>query len=359
MVENSERREVLSIGIDLGDRVSTFTALSSERQVLETGRVSTTRLAFQRSFARFSGCRVAIEAGAHSFWIHRVLSELGHEVSVVNPRRLKLLTQSLKKNDLNDSEILARVVVSDLELISPVCHRNIEKQKHRSLLRLRDAAVRARTKLVNCVRGVVKPFGLRIPACSAPSFHKRAAAYLPEEFMEIVGPLLGQIGTLTSTIVKYDRQISALLEDNYPLARRLLQVRGVGPITTLCFLATIDDPSRFPKSRMVGPYLGLTPRQRDSSDNEPQLRITKAGDSMLRRLLLQAAHYILGPFGEDCDLRRHGKAICARGGKNARKRAVVAVARKLAVLLHRLWVSGQTYEPLRQARRRSAIEVPA
>ena len=122
---------------------------------------------------------------------------------------------------------------------------------------------------------------------------------------------------------------------------------GIGPVTSLAYVLTLETPLRFARSRDVGPYLGLVPAG-DSGDSQPQLGISKAGDRMLRKLLVGSAHYILGPFGPDCDLRRFGMKLCERGGKNAKKRATVAVARKLAVLLHRLWISGEVYEPLRQ-----------
>jgi transposase len=116
---------------------------------------------------------------------------------------------------------------------------------------------------------------------------------------------------------------------------------------------TLEDPYRFEKSRTVGAYLGLVPARDQSGDSNPQRHISKEGDKMLRRLLVGSAHYILGPFGKDSDLRRHGEKIASRGAKNAKKRAAVAVARKLSVLLHRLWVSGEVYEPLYNAHRRA------
>ncbi len=112
-------------------------------------------------------------------------------------------------------------------------------------------------------------------------------------------------------------------------------------------MLTLEDPARFPTSRDVGAYVGLVPKRSASGQRDPQLGITRAGDRMLRRLLVQAAHYTLGPFGPDTDLRRFGEKLAARGGKNAKKRAIVAVARKLAVLLHSLWSTGEVYEPLR------------
>ena len=171
-------------------------------------------------------------------------------------------------------------------------------------------------------------------------------------------PLLEEIGSLTARIRAFDKVIEELCAEKYPETEIVRQVTGVGPLTALAFVLAIEDPSRFARSRTVGAYFGLVPKQRDSGDQEPQLRIAKTGDEHVRRLLVGSAQYILGPFGPDCDLRRFGLALAARGGKNAKKRAAVAVARKLAVLLHRLWVTGAEYEPLRQADRR-ALKKPA
>ena len=143
---------------------------------------------------------------------------------------------------------------------------------------------------------------------------------------------------------------------HYPETELLRQVEGIGPLTALTFVLTLEDPSRFAKSRSVGAYLGLVPATDQSGDRDPQKRISKEGDEMMRRLLVGSAHYILGPLGSDSDLRRHGEKIASRGGKNSKKRAVVAVARKLSVLLHRLWVTGEVYEPLRNTHRSGGQE---
>ena len=122
-------------------------------------------------------------------------------------------------------------------------------------------------------------------------------------------------------------------------------------------MLTLEDPHRFERSRSVGAYLGLGPAGDRSGERDPQKRISKEGDEMLRKLLVGSAHYILGPFGSDSDLRRHGEKIASRGAKNAKKRAaVVAVARKLCVLLHRLWVSAEVYDPLYNTHRRQEQE---
>jgi transposase len=222
-----------------------------------------------------------------------------------------------------------------------------------AIVRSREALVGTRTQLVNHVRGTVKSFGGRLPKCPARSFHKRASEHIPEALLAALGPILEQIGSLTERIRQYDRQLEAISKEHYPETDLLRRVEGIGPLTALTFVLTLEDPHRFEKSRSVGAYLGLVPATDRSGDSDPQKRISKEGDQMLRKLLVSSAHYILGPFGSDSDLRRHGEKIASRGGKNSKKRAAVAVARKLSVLLHRLWVTGEIYDPLYNTRRRA------
>ena len=244
----------------------------------------------------------------------------------------------------------ARLGRMDPRLLRPIRHRGEVTQAGLSFLRARDALVRSRTLQINVVRGLIKSAGGSVPKCSAESFHRRAAEALPPELSPALVPLLEIIGMLTAKITQMEQEIERLCEERYPETRLLRQIKGVGPITALAFVLVLEDPQRFATSRSVGAYLGLVPRQRASGDSDPQLRVTKTGDRMLRRLLVQSAQYILGPFGPDCDLRRYGERIALRGGMNAKKRAVVAVARKLSSLLFALWTSGSVYEPLRQQR---------
>ena len=273
---------------------------------------------------------------------------------VANARKLSYISKSDKKNDRTDAETLARLARVDPKLLCPIRHRGMQTQGHRVLLRAREGLVRARTRLINGVRGLVKPFGIKLPRCSAPSFHKRVVDGIPDYLHQALIPMLEVVAHLTQKIGRYDRLIEKVCTERYPETKRLRQVRGVGAITALAYVLCIEDPSRFDRSRHVGPFVGLVPRQAESGDCKPQLRITKAGDEQLRRLLVGCAHYILGPFGEDCDLRRYGEMLAKRGGQNARKRAAVAVARKLAILLHQLWVSGKEYQPLRRKLRKTA-----
>ncbi len=266
---------------------------------------------------------------------------------------MRLIYGSKDKNDQLDAERLARLARVDPKLLHPIQHRGGTTQADRALLRSRNELVECRTKLVNHARGIVKSIGGRLPTCSTSSFHKRVRQDLPDELKPALTPVLDTIAALTKKIQCLETRIERLASKRYPETGLLRQISGVGPLTSLSFVLTLEDPARFKSSRAVGPYLGLRPRQSQSGKQDPELRITKAGDTDLRRLLVGSAHYILGPFGPDTDLRRWGLALAARGKKSAKKRAVVAVARKLAVLLHRLWVTAEVYEPLRH--NRSAI----
>jgi transposase len=340
--------------LDLGDKYSHLCLIDSRSgEVIEEGRLRTSPEAFRRRFGSERPMCIAIEAGTHSPWASRVLEGCGHEVLVANSRKLRLIYANKRKTDEVDAESLARLARLDPKLLYPLEHRGEDTQAHLAIIRSRQALVSARTQLVNHVRGAVKSFGARLPKCPARSLHKRAQEHIPEALRPALGPILEQIGSLTERIRDYERQLEAISKEHYPHETDLLrQVEGIGPLTALAFLLTLEDPHRFEKSRSVGAYLGLVPATERSGDSDPQKRISKEGDEMLRRLLVGSAHYILGRFGSDSDLRRHGEKIASWGGKNAKKRAVVAVARKLSVLLHHLWVTGEIYDPLHNAHRR-------
>jgi transposase len=281
----------------------------------------------------------------------RRLIEESFEVIVANPRRVRLIAEADTKNDRSDAEQLARLGRVDPDLLSPITHRGEQAQRDRILLLARDGMVRARTQLINQVRGFAKSLGTRLPSSSSESFAKRVRAAVSEDLFPGLSTMLKMIEDLTQEIRSMDKEVERLSKERYPVTRLFRQIPGVGPLTALAFVLTLEDPARFAKSRSVGAYLGLRPRQRDSGGQRPQLRITKAGDAMLRRLLVSASQYILGPFGPDTDLRRFGLRLAEHGGKSAKKRAAVAVARKLAVLLHRLWTTGEAYEAIGYAER--------
>ena len=291
--------------------------------------------------------RIAMETGTHSPWVSRQLTQLGHEVIVAHARNVRLIAESSRKDDRLDARTLARLARIDPGLLAPVRHRSAKAQIHLTVIRARAALVSTRTALVNAARGLTKSYGQRLRKCGTGQMNREIAKGLSQELRDALDPLLGEIESLNERIAEYDRRIEKVAKEVYPEVALLQQVKGVGTLIALTYVLTLDDPHRFRRSRDAGCFLGLRPGRRNSGMSEPQLHISKEGDRYLRTLMVQGAHYILGPFGEDSDLRRWGLQLAERGGRNAKKRAVVAVARKLAVLLHRLWVSGEVYEPLR------------
>ena len=339
-------REV--VGMDLGDRKSQICRLDRQSGVIqEECRVSTTAPSLQRYFLTLEPCQVFLESGTHSAWVRRLLESLGHEVITANPAKLKAIASSQQKTDERDARCLAQLGRVDPSLLSPVHLRSPESQQALAVVRAREGLIKVRTLLVNQVRGTVKSFGFRLPGCSAKSFAQKVLPSLPATLKAALEPLLAVIADLSERIHSFDRDVEAWAQ-RLPATQRLRQIRGVGALTALTFVLILDNPHRFARSRSVGAYLGLVPASRNSGRSVPQLSITKQGDRLLRQLLVQAAHYILGPFGQDSDLRSFGLELAQRGGKKGKKRAVVAVARKLAVLLHRLWISGEDYQPQRR-----------
>lgn len=343
-LEQAELRE--AIGLDLSDKSGTYVGVDARGRVISEGKVALTRAGLRRVFGKRCPTRIAIEVGTHSPWVSRELCELGHEVIVANARQVKLISQNRWKNDREDAELLARLARFDPSLLKPVRHRGEQAQADLALLRSRDCLVRLRTSLINHVHGQVKAAGGRLPKCSAKAFATKAQAHLPELYREALLPLLETIGQLGQQIEEHTKKLERAAE-RYQETQLLRQIKGVGLLTSLAFVLVLEEPERFAKSRSVGAFVGLTRRQAQSGEREPQLHITKAGDELLRRLLVQSGHYILGPFGPDCDLRRWGFKLAGEDNKIRKRKAVVAVARKLAVLLHRLWAGGLLYEPLR------------
>lgn len=338
----AQRMDRQIIGIDLGDKRSQYCILDQDGEAVEEGSFRNQVSSLEKHFSG-APCRIAMEAGSQSAWISRELKRLGHEVIVANARELKWITSSDTKNDPVDARKLARLARADVGLLKPIEHRTAEQQAELSVIRARDAMVRARTLLVNAARGIAKGCGVRLPKTITATFGKRALAELPASLAAVLQRLLEQIDALTGQVTGAEQDL-AQIAAQHPEVERLQSVGGVGQLTALTFVLTLGRAERFAHSRDVAGYLGLRPRQRQSGARDPQLGITKSGDSYLRKLLVQCSHHILGRWGRDSALRRWGLAK-AEGGKKATLRAIVAVARKLAVLLHRLWVTGTFYKP--------------
>lgn len=342
------------VGMDLGDKQHVVVVFNEEGEEVEVRKFANTSRQVQKFFAKHPGAVVVMEAGSHSARISRLLTSMGHEVHVGNPRKLRAIWDADDKSDERDARILGLMYRMEPRLLHPIFHRSEDAQMDLELIKARNQLVGCRAKLINHVRGAVKGIGERLPGSSSECFPRHAREHMPEK---LEGPLAGMVAMieqLTEQIREQDRLIETAGIEKYPETKWLRQVPGVGPITALAYVLTLEEPHRFEKSRSAGAFLGLTPRRDQSGETDKQLRITKAGNTYLRQLLINCAHYIMGPFGKDTDLRRYGERIAARGGKNAKKRAVVAVARKLSVLLHRLWSDHTEYVPLYRSERKAA-----
>ena len=339
------------IGIDLGDVKHAICVLDAEGVVVEERSISNHRDSLRRLAKRYSDARVGLEVGMHSPWISRYLADLGLEVLVANARKLRAIYQNTRKSDEADAKLLARLTRFDPELLYPIQHVSEEHQRDLLQVKLRDNLVRQRVDVISAIRFTLKSMGQRLPSPNTNCFAKRARTLLADrpEILALIEPSLQVLDTMKEQILALDRAIERLCEEKYPETKRLRQIRGVGAITALCFVLTIGTPERFERPRDVGAYLGLVPKRDQSGRVDKELRISKAGDKYLRRLLVGSAQYILGPFGEDCELRRQGLRLAERGGRGAKKKAVVATARKLAVVMMTMWRDGSDYRPMSKA----------
>lgn len=349
MSQSNVSQHIRTIGVDLGATSSTYCVLDGAGEVCEEGTFAMSRAAVTQFFESQPTSRVILEASGSSRWTTKVARALGHEVVIGNPRKISYITKSYTKSDRNDAYKLADLGQVRPRLLSPVRLRSDNSHAGRMHQRVRAQLVSCRTALINCTRGCARSLGHALPKCSPPAFVKRAKALLPKHALEILAPILEQLQAIAVQIKSCDKETERLGEEVFPETKVLRQVAGVGPVLALSYACMIDDPKAFKESRAVGAFVGLAPKAKQSGNSTPELRISKQGDHETRRLLVSAATYIMGPFGPDCDLKRYGQRIAHGGSQAARAKARIAVARKLSILLHRLWVTGEVYQPLRKS----------
>jgi transposase len=346
MYENSANMSSQTIGLDLSDETFTCVVLSPDGNTLAEAKFPTSKEGLESAFGKAPTSRIVLEASTQTPWVARKLQAMGHEVIVANPRRLHLISKSSRKTDRNDADTLARIGRVDPQLLHPIWLRDEKTLAVRAALRARRQLVWSRTRLINLVRAECKVHGTTLPTCTSSAFARRARPAMPEILQPFLTPVLDTIEALTRQVCLYDEQLERVSREEFPETQLLRQVPGVGPLVALTYAVTLGDPKRFRESRQVGAYLGLVPRVYQSGLNDPNLRISKEGDRDLRTLLVTAATYILRRSSPDSAIKRFGRRIATRGHPRDKARARIAVARKLAVLLHRLWMTGEVYQPL-------------
>ena len=338
----------ITIGIDLGDRKHAICALDAKGAILKQESITNTRQSLTALSKRHPGALMVMEVGMHSPWTSRFLKDLGHRVLVANPRKVRAIYQNDRKCDRKDAEMLARIARTDEKLLHPVEHGSEDMQLDLLQSKLRDNLVRQRVDIISTVRFTLKSLGIKLRSPNTACFARHARKALGTEHahvLPLIEPSLLVLDSMTAQIRELERSIETTACQKYPETEFITQIAGVGTLTALTFVLTVGDPTRFRRRRDVAAYFGLVPKRDQSGDTDKQLRISKAGDSYMRRLLVNAAQYILGPFGPDCALKRQGIKLAERGGGRAKKKAVIAVARKLAVLMLTLWHDEDIYEP--------------
>jgi transposase len=349
------------IGVDLGDRKHHVCVTDKDGAILKEFSITNNRAALTQLCNDHPDAAVALEVGGHSPWISRELKSNGMHVTVANARKLRAIYQNDRKCDRFDAQILAKLLRADPDLLSPIQHGSEQAQKDLVAIKVRASLVRQRTGMVNTLRGVVKSMGLRIPSSSSEAFHLRAKEFLADQpaLEPAIAPALKALESLTEQIRSYEKAIEEAARTDHPQALKLRQIPSIGPITSLAFVLAIEDPGRFEDPRDVGAYLGLVPRRDQSGNTDKQLPISKAGNNYLRQLLVQCAQYLIGHFGPDCALREQGLKLVAKGGKAAKKKATIAVARKLAVMMVAMWQKGSEYEAFPPVRKSAPRDRPS
>ncbi len=348
--ENTPIQQTI-IGVDLGDTKHAICVTDKDGNILKEYFITITKQSFKKLIETYPQSLIAIEVGTHSPWISRYLTQLGAQVVVANARKLRAIYTNERKSDELDARMLAKIARLDIDLLHPIQHGTEEQQRDSLMIKLRASLTKQRAATVVTIRFTLKSLGIRIRSSSTRAFPNVARKYLQQqpEILAIIEPSLVILDALNEQIKKLEKQIEERISKKYPEAQHLQQITGIGPITALAFVLHISDPESFKSPRDVGAYLGLVPRSDQSGKKDKELSISKTGNTYLRCLLVQAAQYILGHFGPDCDLRNHGLKLAARGGNGAKKKAVIATARKIAVTMLAMWKNKNDYNPHMQS----------
>jgi transposase len=344
LLKDTPAQAPFTLGLDLGDRKHSVCVIDTLGRVIQEQSIDNDREALALLAKEWPGALIAMEVGTHSAWVSRLLREAGMEVIVANARKVRAISQNERKCDEADAAMLARLARVDPALLHPLEHGSEQAQKDLLCIKMRDSLVRGRVALINAVRFTLKSLGHRVSKPSNERFHKIVMAEVPEDCHAVIAPMVAVLAEMSAQIKSLEKHIEELGSKHYPDAKRLREIDGVGPITSLCFVLKVGDPARFEQVRDIGPYLGLAPRRDQSGGCDKQLGISKCGDRYLRSLLVNAAQRLLAAHAPECALRAQGLKLLGAGSSREKKRAVVAVARKLAVLMLSIWKSGQSYE---------------
>lgn len=333
----------LYVGLDVSLMETSICVVDRDGTIVDEGTVLSEPKAIVRYFANKAHevSRIGLESGPTSTWLWHELKALGFPVICIDARHAKAaLAMQVNKTDRNDAIGIARIMQTgwfrEVQVKRLSCH------EVRAALNSRALLVKMNRDVENQMRGILKNFGLIIGKVGRSAFPIRVRELLEERpiLERAILPLLGLREQLKAEITEFDRMFLQMTRDN-DTARRLTTVPGVGPITALTFISTIDDPARFRRSRSVGAYIGLTPKRYASGEIDRMGRISRCGDGMLRSYLYEAAGVLLTRVPKWSPIKAWGVKLAKRIGF---KKAKIAVARKLAVIMHRMWCDGTEFQ---------------
>lgn len=329
------------VGFDVSKEETSYCVMDKDGKVLARGKTATDPTALFEALREHCLCpeRIVMETGTLSHWLVRELRERGLPVELIDARQAHAVMKlQHNKTDANDAELLAEIARTGF--CRPVAVKSEEAQGGRIALKARSHLVRQRRDTENTIRGLLASLGHRFPK-GVGKFARRVRAILEEhpELGAVVEPLLCARAALATSLEALDKEVVRLAKDS-PSCRLLMSAPGVGPVTAMAFASTIDDPGRFSKSRTVGAYVGLTTRRFQSGEMDYSGRISKHGDTMLRALLYEAANSMLTVVRQAHPLKDWARRVKKR---TSHKKACVALARKLAVILHRMLVTGEVF----------------
>jgi transposase len=330
------------VGLDVSQKLTAICVVDGGGHRIWRGVCASEPKLIEATVRRQAGedARIGIETGPMTPWLVHELRGCGLDVVCLDARHARAaLKMQLNKTDQNDAEGLAQIVRTGW--YRSVHVKSFDSHRARALLGARAQLVGMTTRLSNHIRGVLKTFGLLPGAMRGLRFDRRVEVLLADrpDVAPIVQPMLIAWRQLRQQIVTFDKALRALVRHS-PACRLLMSVPGIGVLSALAYVSTIEDPARFGRSRSVGAHLGLTPRQYQSGEIDRTGRISKCGDALVRTLIYEAAGVILTRVKRASPLKEWGTAIAKRSGPG---KARVALARKLSVILHSIWRSGEPF----------------
>lgn len=337
----------ITIGMDLGDKKHAIVGLDAKANIVLRRWLPNDQDSLRTFFERNKGAEIGMETGTHCRWISVLATECGCKAYIGNAHKLRSIFGNTHKNDMRDAEEIANLLHENKRHFHPVMLRDQEHQDLVQLVKMREVAMTDRTRSINAIRGMAKANGARIADCDADSFHRQLKLVLmtlPDNLIRLFRPQIELLKAINATIKAYGKLIDRYRKQHFKEECALLEtIPGIGPINSTSFVAFAGDVKRFRHACDVGPYFGLTAGRDQSSDKDEPKKITKEGNKFVRHLLVNAANNIMKASAANTELKQFALRVWGERGKIAKRKAKVALARKLAVTMAAMLRNGTAY----------------